>query len=426
MEVLEEKAIWEQHSPRVAHLPEFGREDDGRLYVEGGGNKASFGYHCRTVPVTGGAYYTFTVEFTVQNCEDVNLHVMNLLMWKGKTLSGVGCPHDMITNFTRRGEKIVGCQKFRAPREADAVEIQLGLRYSADARVCWSRVALEEAEPPEKRPVRVAAMRWNSNACADLKACEAEMERLADEAGGRNCDLLLFPEFSYCAYMLPCSAYAVHVPDSDVCRLLARKAKQYGMYICAGLAEEEDGLLYNTTVVFDRQGNFIGKYRKVHLYWPECIHYGETPGDQLPVFDLDFGRVGIMTCYDSWYAETARLLSLKGAEMILFPNAGYEELIMPARAIDNGVYLVISALGGTGAVYNTLGRITASTTGGLAIADLDLSEHPLPHANAGGNLNSSPGGKRGMRNSVSNFVYQEILEEIQKHEDRPTAYTWVY
>lgn len=426
MELLKEKEAWEHRSPRLAQLPKFGRESDGKLYIEGDGNKRAFGYHYRTVPVIGGSYYKFTVEFTLQGCEDVNLHVMNLLMWKGKSYAENNCPHDMVTNFTRRGETFVGSQCFRAPYDANEAEIQLGLRYSGEGRVRWNHVALEKTDPPAKRPVRVAAMRWNSSDCTDLKACEAELERLADEAGGRNCDLLLFPEFAYCASKLSCEEYAVSIPDSDVCRVLARKAKQYGMYICAGLAEMENGFLYNAAVLFDRQGELAGKYRKVHLYWPECINYSETPGDRLPVFELDFGKVGVMTCYDSWYGETARLLSLKGAEMILFPNAGHEELILPARAIDNGVYLMVSSLGGSGSVYNTLGRVIAYTTDGLAISDLDLSNRPAPHPNGGGNLNSSPAGKRGMRNSVSNFVYEEILDEIRKCEDRPTEYTWIY
>ncbi len=90
----------------------------------------------------------------------------------------------------------------------------------------------------------------------------------------------------------------------------------------------------------DRKGTVCGKYRKTHLCGSEKRCYGVEAGDELPVFDLDFGRVGVATCMDMYFPEVFRGLSLMGAEFILWPVQTYgrsEETIFitaRARAID--------------------------------------------------------------------------------------------
>jgi len=118
---------------------------------------------------------------------------------------------------------------------------------------------------------------------------------------------------------------------------------------------------------------------------------GLTPGDEHPVFDTDIGKIGIIICYDSWYPETSRILALKGAELILFPNAGYEPLLLPARAIDNGVYLAASSMYAEAVIVDTRGKVLARTDNGIVSTCIDLSKRPLPHPNAGGTMNSAPG-----------------------------------
>ena len=91
---------------------------------------------------------------------------------------------------------------------------------------------------------------------------------------------------------------------------------------------------------FSRNGTLLGVHSKNMLYDPE-EDYGVSPGrDGFPVFHTDAGSFGIMTCYESWFPETARLLGYNGAEVILFPSAGYDPRLMPARAADSGVALV--------------------------------------------------------------------------------------
>ena len=75
---------------------------------------------------------------------------------------------------------------------------------------------------------------------------------------------------------------------------------------------------------------------------------GLTPGVDYPVFDTDFGRVGISICYDSWFPEIYRALGLSGAELVLLPNAGYYEDLMPARAADSGIWVAVSTRSASG------------------------------------------------------------------------------
>lgn len=104
------------------------------------------------------------------------------------------------------------------------------------------------------------------------------------------------------------------------------------------------GLLYDTAVLIDRNGDLRGKYRKSHLYPKE--HQLFRPGDALPVFELDGLRVGIAICYELAFPQLAATLALQGAELILNPSAvpvGYghlQEVRTRARAQDNQLFLV--------------------------------------------------------------------------------------
>jgi predicted amidohydrolase len=170
--------------------------------------------------------------------------------------------------------------------------------------------------------------------------------------------------------------------------------------------------MFNCAVLFDREGRLLGKQRKVHPYWPE-EPLGVSPGESFEVFTTDFGVVGMMICYDSWWPEAARLLALKGAEVILFPNAGYEEKILPARAIDNNVYIVAATLYSPAAIVDTRGNLLAhSAVENVLAAEIDLNDRPKCHPNAGGNLNPGPGGARWARNALSTRVDEEILAAL--------------
>jgi predicted amidohydrolase len=176
---------------------------------------------------------------------------------------------------------------------------------------------------------------------------------------------------------LPETSQPIPGPATD---MLARKARQYKTWIVTTLHEVEKELFYNTAVVIDREGRIAGKYRKIHLATSEGEN-GITPGSDYAVFSTDFGKIGVLTCWDYWFVETARILRLKGAEMLVLPIAGdgvpgHWDVISRARAIDNGVYLVSSNTVGESSsrIIDPTGKVLAETTGefGIAYAEVDM------------------------------------------------------
>lgn len=122
--------------------------------------------------------------------------------------------------------------------------------------------------------------------------------------------------------------YAVAIPSAatDFYASLARELK---VVIVVSLYERRaPGLYHNTAVVFEKDGSIAGKYRKMHI--PDDPAYYEkfyfTPGDLgFEPIDTSVGRLGVLVCWDQWYPEAARLMALRGAEMLIYPTAiGWE------------------------------------------------------------------------------------------------------
>lgn len=111
-------------------------------------------------------------------------------------------------------------------------------------------------------------------------------------------------------------------------QMFGELARQYGVVIVTSLFERRaPGLYHNTAVVIERDGTIAGKYRKMHI--PDDPAYYEkfyfTPGDLgFKPIDTSVGRLGVMVCWDQWYPEAARLMTLRGAELLIYPTAiGY-------------------------------------------------------------------------------------------------------
>lgn len=111
-------------------------------------------------------------------------------------------------------------------------------------------------------------------------------------------------------------------------QMFGELARQYGVVIVTSLFERRaPGLYHNTAAVIERDGTIAGKYRKMHI--PDDPAYYEkfyfTPGDLgFKPIDTSVGRLGVMVCWDQWYPEAARLMALRGAELLIYPTAiGY-------------------------------------------------------------------------------------------------------
>ena len=150
------------------------------------------------------------------------------------------------------------------------------------------------------------------------------------------------------------------------------------MWLAAGSVPElgEDGLVYDTALVFNPHGELAAWHRKAHLYPPTLEDTVFTPGDRLTTFDDPaLGRVGLVVCFDGDFPEVARTLALRGARLILAPSA-YEveganawDLLYPALALTNSQWWVQANQAGSHSTSTLLGasRIVAPT--GTVVAE---------------------------------------------------------
>jgi len=381
---------WEFVAPNPALAPHFRRgSGDTLLVAEGNGREECYGYARCPVHLAGGRSYLLRVRLKAEGIETVEHHTVHGLF--GPTYSGG------LFSLRAEGKYHVGQQRFPGPPEDMDAELRVYFRYSPHGRVAWKEIILEECEPIPPRPVTFACRQGSAPPGASL----AYWEEWLDLAGNRNPDLVLLPEtFDGTA------PDAAHPPGGPPGQLLAAKARQWNMYTCGTYYESRCDLVYNTAPLFDRDGRLVGSYDKLLPYEPE-LDLGVSPGRELRVFDADFGRVSVMTCFDSWFPEVARTLAQMGAEVILLPNFGYFEDLMPARAADNGVCMVVSSLLQAAGVWGSSGVRAGEAAGisrespqailsvesdpghGLFLATVDLSKKYSPHWK-GGPMTSAP------------------------------------
>ncbi len=120
-------------------------------------------------------------------------------------------------------------------------------------------------------------------------------------------------------------ALAEPIPDGPTIQQMQDLAKETGMVLVVSMYEEETtGVYYNTAAIIDADGTFLGKYRKTHI--PQVGGFWEKfyfrPGNLgYPVFDTAVGKIGVYICYDRHFPEGARMLGLKGAEIVFIPSA---------------------------------------------------------------------------------------------------------
>jgi len=232
------------------------------------------------------------------------------------------------------------------------------------------------------------------------------------------------------ALMTEFFAKGVQEMDGPTMQFMSAKAKQWKMYVSGSIQLKRGDTVYNSAPLYDRQGKLMGIYDKVMLYDPE-LDEGTSPGTDVPVFEADFGTIGIMICYDSWHPSVAKLLALKGAELVLFPNAGYYQQLMHARSADNGVVVAATSSFSPCGVWDASGNQAdgASKDGTrhgpsqivayeedkeqkMQIVTLDLSKEASPHY-WGGPMRSAPGGRR--VRTTSNYVLEdEIARQVRR------------
>jgi N-carbamoylputrescine amidase len=165
---------------------------------------------------------------------------------------------------------------------------------------------------------RVAAVSMNG-LLGEPEQVLAGIDGWCERAAASKADLVLFPELVVHGHCTPNTwELAEPVPDGQSVRRLGAMARRHGLVLSVGLSEKERDIVYNTQVLIGPEG-YIGKQRKLHLSRDEVNHY--RGGRDILVFDIGHCKVGTVICYDNQFPEVARVLALRGAEVLLMPHA---------------------------------------------------------------------------------------------------------
>lgn len=171
---------------------------------------------------------------------------------------------------------------------------------------------------------------------------------LIENAIAQNARLIVLPELFSTGYLVESQdlllAETIPGPTTNMLMAIAQKAN---VLIAGSIIEkgEARGTVYDTAFLIGPQG-LIGTYRKINLWQKENIRFAR--GNEYPVFSTPIGKIGMQICYEIGFPEGARILTLKGADIILFPSAFGAprlyawDIASRARALENGSYIVAS------------------------------------------------------------------------------------
>jgi predicted amidohydrolase len=194
------------------------------------------------------------------------------------------------------------------------------------------------------------------------------------------------------------SSLAVEVPG-PLSKRIASIARKHSMYVVAPIYEKENGKVFNSTLVFDREGKLIGKHHKTVL--PIMETWLVETGTEYEIFQTDFAPIAVSTCWEITFPEINRIYALGGARLIFHPTMGRENsdgTLASAhryltRATDDRVWLapVITGTDGNGIISPT-GEVLAEAVGArdtVIIAEIDFSEQFLSGSNWWNTINGT-------------------------------------
>jgi predicted amidohydrolase len=219
----------------------------------------------------------------------------------------------------------------------------------------------------------------------DLKANWRTFERTLEAHADERPDLVITPECFLDGYVAAAKDWTLErfetvAQDFNSSPYLAKVrelAEKHRMYILFGYTEKRGAKFYNAALLVDRNGRNVGQYYKTHLQNHDLRF---TPGDDLPVFNTAWGKMGVLICADRRWPETARVLRLRGARLVLIPSYGMwhidNEWWMRTRSYENENFLAF-AHPNVAFVTDPKGAVVGklqSNVPGMLVCDIDLSQ----------------------------------------------------
>jgi len=239
------------------------------------------------------------------------------------------------------------------------------------------------AEEPAPQPVRLALMhgvpaKWG------VEANFAVFLECLAQATAEKADIFITPECWLDGYAAPdkestperLRTVAQDFESSEYIQRVANEARDRSMMICFGFTSIEDGKIFNTSGLWDAEGNLVGRYHKTHLQTHDLQY---SFGEGIPVWPSKYGPLGMMICADRRWPETVRTLRLQGAKLILNPTYGFHndmnEAIMRTRSFENQCFIAFTHPEES-LVTGPKGQILARWEGnepGVLVCEIDLT-----------------------------------------------------
>ncbi len=220
----------------------------------------------------------------------------------------------------------------------------------------------------------------------------SRMEELFKNALEKHPDtnLVVFPELATSGYQ--CGEnfrkLAETADDTSISiKRLGKLAREYKIHVIFGMPERDadnPSVLYNSQIFLDDKGELIGQYHKVHLFDSEKKIF--TPGDTFKVFDTAIGKIGLFVCYDAFFPEAARILAIKGANLLVnstnweSPYSYDMDMVMSARALENTVYLACCNRIGTDTTLSFFGHSRILNPLGQVISGIEGEKEDFVYA----------------------------------------------
>ncbi len=388
----------EEIRPTFAYEPKGGPERQGCFVIRADSRPGLDGCWTRTFPVSGGKWYRFSALYQARHVPVPRRSIVASLDWRDAQGRNVPLDEPTVAGYLRgsigtaetdfpetRGTDAQGwtevADNYQAPTRATQVRLALHLQWAPRGEVRWSKVSLSESNAPRPRLVRLATVHYRpKGGKSPLDNCQ-QYARLIRQAAEQKADLVVLGETLTAVDLGKRFDEVAEAIPGPATEYFGRLALENHLYIVAGLLEREKHLVYNTAVLLGPDGDLVGKYRKVCLPRDE-IKGGICPGDDYPIFNTRFGKVGMMICYDGFFPEVARELSNRGAEVIAWPVWGCNPLLAQARACENHVYIVSSTYEDvsrnwmSSAVFDQTGQPIAQAKewGTIALAEVDLDK----------------------------------------------------
>lgn len=230
-------------------------------------------------------------------------------------------------------------------------------------------------EPTRGEDVRVIRVRSAQLAAGALQVSEAvDTVISAIDSAAASTDLLVLPELATTRYDIRhgIGDVAPQPGGGDFDRI-ADAVRRANLVLVLGFLERYGETLFNSAIVLDRDGSSAGVVRKTHLFAGEKKVF--AAGESLEPVDTSLGRLGVQICYDMEFPEVCRTLAIKGAQILvassanMHPYTSYHEIYCRARAMENGLPLVVSNWVGQGPRFDFLGRSSIVSSTGEVLAD---------------------------------------------------------